>query len=186
MAGNSADIQIEILEFWFAPGRDENWFEKSAEFDIAVRTALLPHYEPAASGAYDDWLDTPRGCLALAILLDQVPRNVFRDDPRAFATDEKARQVVCHAVAQGLDAQLSQTERLFLYMPLEHSESLADQDRCVELVAKLDADPSWLDYAERHRQIIARFGRFPHRNRVLNRRSTESEEAFLCEPDSSF
>ncbi|WP_338089144.1 DUF924 family protein [Nannocystis pusilla] len=140
----------------------------------------------AASGALDGWGAAPRGALALVILLDQFPRNMFRGTPEAFASDAKAREVANAALDAGHEHALTQEERLFLYLPLEHSEELADQERCVELMRALDETPMWLDYAVRHRDVIARFGRFPHRNAVLGRESTAEECEFLMQPGSSF
>jgi uncharacterized protein (DUF924 family) len=120
------------------------------------------------------------------ILLDQFPRNMFRGTAEAFASDAKAREIANLALESGHDHDLAQEERLFLYLPLEHSEELADQERCVELMRALDETPLWHDYAVRHRDIIARFGRFPHRNAVLGRDSTAEECEFLMQPGSSF
>ncbi len=176
----------EVLGFWFADGMRERWFVKDPAFDEEVRAALLPGFEQARDGQLDHWLSSARGCLALCILLDQVPRNLFRDDPRAFATDPQARHVVRQALRQGLQTELTQTEQVFLYLPLEHSEDLQDQQDCVSLTKALDEDPSWYDYAVMHRDIVARFGRFPHRNIALGRETTAEEAAFLTEPNSSF
>lgn len=176
----------DVLGFWFAGGREAQWFTVSEAFDGEVRRALLPHFEAARIGKYDVWRREPRGCLALCILLDQVPRNVFRGTPRAFASDAAARAVTRHAVARGFDRALSERERMFLYLPLEHSEDLKDQEDCVRLVAGLKEGTEFLDYAKRHRDIIARFGRFPHRNAVLGRESSEEELEFLKQPNSSF
>jgi uncharacterized protein (DUF924 family) len=175
-----------VLDFWFADGMPERWFKKDAAFDAEVRTRLAAAYESAAAGGLDDWRDSPEGCLALCILLDQVPRNMFRDDPRAFATDAKALAITRHALAHGFDRRLGQSRRMFLYLPLEHSERLADQELCCALMAPLDQNPAWHDYAVRHRDIVARFGRFPHRNAVLGRATTPAEAAFLAEAGSSF
>ncbi len=176
----------EILDFWFAPGTDARWFEKDPDFDRAVRERCFVHYERAAAGDYDGWTATPEGCLALCLLLDQVPRNLFRGEPRAFATDAAARAVTKAALDRGFDRSLSQVQRLFLYLPLEHSEALDEQEACLRLVAELDEKPEWRDSAVRHRDIIARFGRFPHRNAALGRETTEEEAAFLKEEGSSF
>lgn len=175
-----------LIAFWFGEGMKERWFAKDPEFDALVRRKLLPDYEAARDGRLSDWKGSARGCLALCILLDQVPRNVFRDSARAYATDDQAREVTHHALARGFQRQLTQVERLFLYLPLEHSEDLEDQQLCCRLIADLDEDPKRLDYAERHRDIVARFGRFPHRNAALGRPSTAEEQAFLKEPDASF
>ena len=174
-----------VLDFWFAQGNDEHWFKSSAAFDKAVREALADDQERAAAG--DSWRETAEGCLALILLFDQVPRNLFRDDPRAFATDARASAVARHAIAEGFDRKIaSQAQRRFLYLPLEHRETIADQEEVCRLMATLDENPEWLEWAVKHREVIARFGRFPHRNAILGRRSTPEELAFLEEPDSSF
>ncbi|MDH3910199.1 MAG: DUF924 domain-containing protein [Rhodospirillales bacterium] len=176
----------DVLEFWFAPGMEKRWFKKDAAFDDEVRRALLELHGQAAAGALEDWRQSARGALALVILLDQVPRNLFRGDPRAFATDARALAVTKRALQEGLDKTLRQAERMFLYLPLEHCEDLADQDLCVTLTGSLDENPEWHGYAVRHRDVVARFGRFPHRNAALGRETTPEEQAFLKEPGSSF
>ena len=186
MAHDATPTPQTVLDFWFAPGREDQWFAKDSSFDAEVRQVLEPLYRLATSGALDAWQVDGPGCLALVLLLDQVPRNLFRDDPRAFASDAQALAVTRLALDRGFDRDLRQVERLFLYLPLEHSESLADQEHCVTLTEALDEDPSWCDYAKMHRDIIARFGRFPHRNAALDRATTAEEAAFLDEPNSSF
>jgi uncharacterized protein (DUF924 family) len=176
----------EVLSFCFAEGPADRWFKKDPAFDGEVRARLADLHVQAATGAFDAWRGSADGCVGLCMLLDQAPRNLFRGERRTFATDRQALAVTRHALEQGFDRQLPQVKRLFLYLPLEHSECLADQDLCVRLVAALDENPDWLDYAVRHRDIIARFGRFPHRNAVLGRTSTAEEEAFLKQPGSSF
>jgi len=176
----------DVLGFWFAEGRQDQWFEASEAFDAEVRRVLLPHFEAARQGGYGDWRREPRGCLALVLLLDQVPRNVYRGTPRAFASDAAAREVTRHALKHGFDGALKMVERVFLYLPLEHSEDLKDQQDCVRLMAVLEDGAEFLSYAERHRDIVARFGRFPHRNTILGRESTEEEIEFLKQPNSSF
>ncbi len=176
----------EVLGFWFGEGMPDRWFVKDPAFDDEVRAALLPGYEAAVNGLLNDWRTTARGCLALCILLDQAPRNLFREDPRAFASDAVALDVARHALRERMQDDLSQSERLFLYLPLEHSEELQDQEDCLELTKTLDENPAWYDYAVLHRDIIARFGRFPHRNQTLGRETTAEEAAFLAEPNSSF
>ena len=185
MSGQS-EAWAPVLDFWFAPRMEERWFIKDPTFDAEVRAKLLTPYEAAAAGRCEEWAEAAHGALALVILLDQVPRNLFRNDPRAFACDAEALRIARQAIEQSHDQTLSQVERLFLYMPFEHSESLADQEDCIRLTSALDENPEWLDYAIRHRDIIARFGRFPHRNAVLGRVCTAEEEAFLAEPGSSF
>ena len=175
-----------VLTFWFSPESEPWWFEKSADFDLAVRTNLAAPYEAARDGGLNAWERSARSVLALVILLDQVPRNLFRGSAEAFATDGAALSVAKLAVDAGHDRGLMQKERLFLYLPFEHSESLADQTRSLELFRALDEDPKLFDYAQRHYDIIARFGRFPHRNSVLGRSSTAEELAFLATPGSSF
>ncbi len=182
---DSDDI-AEIIEFWFGPGMAEKWFVKDPALDREVAERLGVLHDKAAAGELDSWRDSAEGCLALIVLLDQVPRNLFRDRARAFATDAAARELTGHALARGFDAALTQDQRGFLYLPLEHSESLGDQETSVRLTAALDEDPAWHDYAVRHRDIIARFGRFPHRNAALGRESTPEERAFLEQPNSSF
>ncbi len=187
----------DILEFWFgAPGSAEHgslrkcWFEKDPAFDEDIRRRFLPMLEAAAAGQLDEWASRPESLLALIVLLDQFPRNLFRDAPRAFATDAKALALAQQALAQGFDAQLMPVARAFIYLPFEHSEDLAMQDRAVALFAALAASggefASYLDYAERHRDVIRRFGRFPHRNAILGRFSTAEEIEFLARPGAGF
>lgn len=181
----------EILDFWFGGegGFREVWFRRDEDFDREVRERFGDDYQRAAADGLDGWMASPRGALALILLLDQFPRNLFRDDPRAYATDEKAREVADHAVSTGLDRGLQPIERMFVYLPFEHSEDVEDQRRSVELFLTLDGEletPDILDYAVRHREVVERFGRFPHRNEVLGRVSTPEEEAFLGERDSPF
>ena len=175
----------EILEFWFGAGGRERWFGGGPELDALIRDRFAATIEAAAAGALDHWVASPDGAVALCVLLDQFPRNAWRGTPRAFACDALARRVAAAAIAAGHDRHLPPERRLFLYLPFEHSEELADQERCCALMAEL-GDASWLDYAQRHRAIVARFGRFPHRNAILGRVSTPEEAAFLLEPGSSF
>ena len=176
----------QILDFCFADGAVGNWFTKDPAFDRRVKARLLADHQRAAAGDLDFWQDSAKGCLALCILLDQVPRNLFRSDPRSYATDAKARSVSHQALDRGFDQDLPQIQRLFLYLPLEHSEDLAEQQLSVQLIRKLAQDAGWLDYALRHRDIVARFGRFPHRNAILGRATTAEEVAFLSQEGSSF
>ncbi|HLS85125.1 MAG TPA: DUF924 family protein [Burkholderiales bacterium] len=187
----TADRRLEeVLAFWFpGPGRDKRWFDKDPEFDETVRRRFLAVHEAAAAGRLDSWMATARGCLALILVLDQFPRNMFRGTARAFATDAKALEVARHAVEKGYDRSLSPVERLFVYLPFEHAESLEAQDMACRLTEPLNAYPETHDahaYALRHREIIQRFGRFPHRNAALGRESTPEEVAFLATPGSSF
>jgi uncharacterized protein (DUF924 family) len=176
-----------VLHFWFGEGADyglahKRWFEKNPAFDAEVRGRFLElHEELARSGA---WLDTPHECLARIIVLDQFPRNMFRGTPRAFATDGLALAAASQAIARGYDRGWLRVEKIFAYLPFEHSESLADQERACALMRPLGDEQ--YDYALRHREIIARFGRFPHRNEILGRASTPEEIEFLKTPGSGF
>ena len=140
----------------------------------------------ATAGALDSWMATPQGSLALVITLDQFPRNMFRGAPKSFASDDQALAVADAAVARCFDGQLVPRQSMFVYLPYQHSERLDHQRRSVELVTRLNGEPDWLRYAEQHLEIIARFGRFPHRNAVLGRETTPEEAAFLGQPNSSF
>jgi uncharacterized protein (DUF924 family) len=166
----------DVLAFWLAEGRDDDWFSGEAAFD-RLCSGFGDTVENAIGGAFADWPDEPRGALALCLLLDQLPRNLFRGTARAFAGDMRARSVAAAAVGERFDLALPDRERLFLYMPFEHSEDLADQRRGVAMIATL-GDPRLLGHAQRHREVIARFGRFPHRNAILDRPSTADEVAF--------
>ena len=184
----------EALLFWFGPAAErgkahKRWFVKDEAFDREVRERFLPLYEDAAAGKLAHLKQRAEGCLALIVVLDQFPRNMFRGTARAFATDPLALEAARHALAQGFDRALLPVERLFVYLPFEHSETLADQDWSCELTKPLDAYPETNDvyrYALLHRDIIRRFGRFPHRNAILGRTSTPEELEFLKGPGSSF
>ena len=156
----------EILAFWFGL-EPKRWFEKNAAFDAEIRSRFLPLYDELAAG--DGWLSQPRDCLARIIVLDQFPRNMFRGTPRAFAADPLALAAAKHAVASGFDRDMQAVQKQFLYLPFEHSESLADQERACELMQPLGAD--LYDWAVKHKVIIERFGRFPHRNAILGRKA---------------
>lgn len=169
-----------VLAFWREAGY-ERWFARDDAFDERCRADLLEAHFVAARRGLEHWMDTPDGALALAILLDQVPRNVFRDSGHAYATDPLARHYAARAIERGDDRIVDPRLRAFFYMPFEHSEAMEDQDRSVQLVATLEGEVGrgYLDYARRHRDVIARFGRFPHRNRALGRASTAEEQAWL-------
>jgi uncharacterized protein (DUF924 family) len=166
-----------VLEFWRAAG-EEKWFKKNAAFDDDIRAGFLATYEAAAAGRLAGWEQTSEGALALTIVLDQFPRNMFRGDPRTYAADPQARAVASRALDRGFDRSLPNIDRQFLYLPFEHSETLADQDRCCALFAAT-GDTDKLKWAQLHADIIRRFGRFPHRNAVLGRATTAEEQAFL-------
>jgi uncharacterized protein (DUF924 family) len=184
----------DVLLFWFGPPenrgrRDKRWFDKDDAFDRECKDRFLRLYEKAAAGDLARWKETPAECLALILLLDQFPRNMFRGTPRAFASDALALDAARHAVARGFDQTLLPVERMFVYLPFEHSESLEDQTRACELTKPLTAFPETADayrYAVLHREIIQRFGRFPHRNGIIGRPSTPAEIEFLKQPGSSF
>ena len=180
MSGANA---AEVLRFWFEE-HAQDWFAKDPAFDRAIRDRFLAWYEAAAAGQLAHWADEARSCLALVIVLDQFPRNMFRGEARAFAADPLARAAARVILALGWDRQMSQAERLFAYLPFEHSEALEDQILACELMKDFDAEQ--LRYAVRHREIIERFGRFPHRNSLLGRESTAAEIEFLELPGSSF
>lgn len=166
-----------IIAFWRDAGPTK-WFAKDDTFDAELRTRYLDAHHAAARREHEDLMDSANGALALILLLDQVPRNVFRDSGHAFATDPLARQYAERAIAAGFDREVDAALRIFVYLPLEHSEALADQDRCVQLVNAM-GDALYLKYAEAHRDVIHRFGRFPHRNRCLGRENTPEEQAWL-------
>ena len=187
----------DVLAFWFsAPGAADYgeartaWFRKDDAFDAQIRARFLAEVEAAIAGHRDDWAASPQGALALFILLDQFPRNLFRNTARAFAGDAGALALARHVVEQGWDRQLRPVQRVFVYLPFEHSESLTDQKRSIALFAALAAEhpetASYLDYAHRHHEVIARFGRFPHRNATLGRTSTAAETNYLAQPGSGF
>jgi uncharacterized protein (DUF924 family) len=184
----------EVVDFWFGPvdvrgpARLE-WFRKDAAFDAEIRGRFGSLQRAAAARECEPWRASPEPMLALIIVLDQFSRNLFRGDARAFAQDAHARECAREALDRGDDLQLLPVERQFLYMPFEHSEALADQDRAVELMGSLEsfeATRGVAEWAEKHRTIIRRFGRFPHRNAALGRPSTAAEAAFLQEPGSGF
>jgi uncharacterized protein (DUF924 family) len=173
-----ADISPEdVLTFWRNAG-EKRWWGKDDAFDAEIREKFLDLWNAAASGRCAHWEESADGALALVIVLDQFPRNMFRDDPRTYASDALARDVARRAVDNGADARLAENLRGFLYMPFMHSEHLADQERCMALFEQT-GDVEQAKYAGHHADIIRRFGRFPHRNRLLGRASTDEEQAFL-------
>lgn len=186
----------EVLAFWFgAPdspefGRARHcWFVKRDGFDAAIRERFLETYEAAANGALAEWGARPLSAVALALVFDQFPRNLFRGTPQAFATDPQALALVRTVVARGFDQVLLPVQRWFVYLPFEHAEDLEAQRQALRLFEQLEADPTSAGsfvYAMLHYAAIARFGRFPHRNAILKRDSTAEERAFLSQPGSSF
>ena len=185
-----------LIERWFGPPGDperetarEVWFKSTPEFDAALREEFLADHEDAVAGRLAGWEASAVGALALVILFDQIPRNIFRGTPRAFASDPLARAAADRALARGFDGEVPRAWRGFFYLPFEHSEDLSHQERCLSLFADLAPtaeNPDPLRHARRHHEIVARFGRFPHRNAALGRASTAEELRFLEEPDSSF
>ncbi len=167
----------DALAFWRAAG-PAKWFVKDEAFDAEIRARYLAAHEAAAAGQLSAWEDTPDGAFALLLLLDQFPRNMFRNTPRAFATDAFARAVAERTIARGFDTQFAVPERRFFYLPLMHAEDLRAQERCVAL-CRACGDVEGLKYAEEHADIIRRFGRFPHRNAILGRATTAEERRFL-------
>ena len=173
----------EVLRFWFrgAEARKE-WFVKDPAFDAEIRDRFLSLWEDAAAGLLGTWPESRDDWLAYVVLCDQFPRNMFRGEARAFATDARALAAARNAIASGWDRALPEVERTFAYLPFEHSEALADQERALELFT---GHPNH-EWALKHWEIIRRFGRFPHRNAILGRESSAAEIAFLREPGSSF
>ena len=208
-AANASNRPQAILDFWFAQSASSSqnhyrkvWFIKDPAFDSQIRERFLLDVEKASVGEYETWATDPQPALgsasgsavALLLLLDQFPRNLYRDSAKSFATDPQALQVAKSIVETGTDKTLPPAYRFFVYVPFEHSEVLADQNRCVALMQQLNADipnlddglKGGLDYAIRHRDVIEQFGRFPHRNEILGRQSTPEEIAFLQQPGSRF
>lgn len=193
-----------VLEFWFGSAGDDTaiaqaqqklWWSKNETVDAGIRGRFAELVESAAAGTLDHWAQDARGRLALILLFDQFPRNMYRDTPRAFSYDLLACRLALAGIAAGADRGLRAIERVFFYLPLEHSESEELQERCVALFTALaagvpEADrktfQGYVDYAVRHRDVIHRFGRFPHRNHILGRASSPEETAFLKQPGSSF
>jgi uncharacterized protein (DUF924 family) len=191
--GQTSSTPADVLAFWIGPldadglasaDSAARWWRKDSGFDAAIRQTYEPTWERAMAGAHEDWQATAHGALALVIVLDQFSRNMFRGTPAAFATDARAFGIAEAAVALGFDQGLPAARRQFLYLPFEHAEDARAQARSVALFAPLG--PEFLRWAEAHKAIIDRFGRFPHRNAILGRVSTPEEIAFLAGPDSAF
>lgn len=181
------DFQKDIIDFWFIETQPQQWFQVNEDFDRLVIERFSEPYEMAARGEFDEWQNNADGTLALCIILDQMPRNMFRGTPKAFETDKKALVAAKYALSKGLDQVLSVQKRRFLYLPFEHSENINDQRRSVELFEKMkEDDPLGYDYALRHLKIIEDFGRFPHRNEILNRDNTPEEADYLAQPNAGF
>jgi uncharacterized protein (DUF924 family) len=203
-APSSSHEAESVLTFWFGGGTDDSaiarsqgklWWSKDAAVDTDMRVRFTNLLSAVAADLHNNWADTPRGQLALILLFDQFPRNIHRDTPQAFAYDARALQQALDLIASGGHRNLRRIERVFCYLPLEHAESIEMQARSVEQFAGLAAEApehqqdtfrGYVDYAIRHRDVIVRFGMFPHRNRILGRASTPEEIEFLKQPGSSF
>ena len=177
MADPEVMSPASVLNAWIEAG-PARWFAKDDAFDADLRARFEDAHRTAANAGFAEWEATPEGTLALLLLLDQIPRNIYRGSAQAFATDARAREVAVGSIAKSFDQGFEAAVRCFFYLPFEHSESVADQARSVELFEAL-GDADYLKYAVQHRDIIARFGRFPHRNAVLGRQSTAAELAYL-------
>ena len=185
----------DVLAFWFDEGNAAHWFVADAAFDTQIRERFGVAVRDAADGRLEDWSATPGGWLALLILLDQFPRNLYRGEPRAWANDGDAQRIALSGLARGDDRQLPAIQRVFAYLPLEHAENRLLQQRSVDLFEALRAKVAagteaefdgFLDYARRHRDVIERFGRFPHRNAALGRTSSVDEVVYLAQPGAGF
>ena len=175
----------DILDFWFSPETQPNWFAKSDQFDQSLKEKFSDILEQASKAELWSWRKNADGRLAEILVLDQFSRNIFRDTPRAFAQDSLVLALAQEAISQDLDKQLSPEQRSFLYMPFMHSESKLIHEFALKLFQRL-GNPENLEYEIKHKIIIDRFGRYPHRNQILGRESTEEELSFLTQPDSSF
>lgn len=179
--------QDDILHFWFEDTKPQQWFQKNPDFDASIKERFEDTYMAAKNGMLDEWRQDSDGCLALCIILDQFPRNMYRDIPQSFATDSNALLVSKYAISKGFDQVMQPLKRRFIYLPFEHSENINDQRRSVELFESMkDDDPLGYEYALKHLDVIERFNRFPHRNAVLGRINTEEEEEYLAQPGSGF
>ncbi len=190
------DEATAVIDFWFGPPRAPSrfqerdiWFKTDPRFDAELRDQFGALQRRAAGGACAEWMSEAEPCLALILLLDQLPRNLFRGTAQAFTADPLAREAARAALKRGFDRSLPASWRQFIYLPFEHSEGIADQEMSLKLFGVMATNPTYagkLDYAQRHHAIVARFGRFPHRNAMLGRTSTAEEEAFLKQPGSGF
>ena len=175
----------EIINFWFVETPPKNWFVKDTDFDQLITDRFSKLHAEANANELFAWRDTPPGCLAEIIILDQFSRNIYRDNPQAFASDPLALCIAQYAVAAGFDKQLPVEQRSFIYMPYMHSESLLIHDIAVELFSQPGMENN-LDFEIQHQNIIKRLGRYPHRNKILGRKSSPEEEEFLTQPGSGF
>jgi len=175
------DVKTTLLRFWFEETSPQQWFQSNADFDALILRRFGPDYALARDGIFDGWRRDEEGCLALCLMFDQLPRNMFRNTSRAYESDGRALDIARHAVAKGLDTLLPVVRRAFIYMPFMHSEDKIDQDISVKLFEAIRQDnPTGYAHALRHREVIEKFGRFPTRNNVLGRPSTEDEKTYLA------
>ena len=172
-----------IIDFWFSDAVRPLWFKSTAEFDNQLRDRFGVLWQDAATGKLDSWDESAEGALALVILLDQIPLNIYRGKARSFSTEAKAREIAERAINKGWDTTLPDEQKAFLYMPYMHSETLADQDQAVALYQAAGLEYN-LKFAQHHQDIIRRFGRFPHRNEILGRESTDAEQAYLASDEA--
>lgn len=181
------DTKQEVLRFWFEETAPQQWFQINESFDRDIRERFLITYEMALNGLCESWKRDAEGALALCIVLDQFPRNMFRGDSRSYASDQMALLVSKEAIHKGFDQLLTPLRRRFLYLPFEHSEELREQKRSLELFSAMkELDPVSYEYAVRHHAVIEKFGRFPHRNAILGRSSTQEELEFLSKLPAGF
>lgn len=185
MTGAGSDIAAahELLEFWFSEQAEKRWFNSTSEFDNELRDRYAALYEAACRGELEHWRDAADAALALVILFDQIPLNIFRGQARGFASEAMAREVAAGAIDRGWDKALSDKQKVFMYLPFMHSENLADQDRSVTLYTAAGLENN-LRFARHHREIVRRFGRFPHRNAILGRPSTAEELEWLASKEA--
>ncbi len=178
------DIQPrDIIDFWYSEKIKKHWFDSTPEIDDLIRDKYESLWQSAAQGEIDAWYNTAQACLALAIVLDQFPLNMFRGQVKSFSTESMAIAVALHAVHQGYDRELGKSERAFLYMPLMHSENMEHQNLSVQLFEAAELQDN-ARFARHHRELIRRFGRFPHRNNILGRQSTPEEIAYLASDEA--
>jgi len=178
-------MHTQVLDFWFKELEPKQWWEKNHQLDLMIQTKFGALHQQAKAGELFEWRETPSGSLAEVIVLDQFSRNIFRDTPESFASDPLALALAQFAISKGFDLELPPTERSFLYLPFMHSESKIIHQQAIKLFDAL-GNPNNLEFERKHKIIIDRFGRYPHRNSILGRESTDEEIEFLKEPDSSF
>lgn len=177
----------DVLDFWLSERAEALWFEKNADFDNEITSTFEASHKAAKAGDLDGWAETADGALALLILLDQFPRNMYRDNPNAFAADPKAREIAHLCLERGHDMTFDHPRhRAFFYLPFEHSEDMADQDLSVRLFRERCGRERNIEFAVAHQDVIRGFGRFPHRNKALGRPNTPEEEVYLTDPDAGF